>query len=115
MKQFIIILILFSSLLAACSAGPDNTDFAKCLTANGMTFYGAFWCPHCQSMKEKFGDSMKYIQYVECDPRGKNPRPDLCDEKTITGYPTFIFANDNRLQGAQDLSNLGVEAGCSLS
>ena len=116
MRTILIILILISSVvLAACSsAGPDLDGFAKCLTTNGMTFYGAFWCPHCASMKEDFGDSMKYVQYVECDARGTNPQPGLCEEKGIEGFPTFIFDNGNRLSGRQPLSELAVEAGCPL-
>jgi len=115
MKKIIVTLLVLTTILAACGGGVNNYDeFAKCLTTNGMTFYGAFWCPHCQNMKTEFGDSMKYIQYVECDTRGKNAQPQLCDEKKITGYPVFEFASGKRLQGEQPLLDLAVAGGCKL-
>lgn len=114
MKKIMILLLILSVFAAACSSSASYDEFAKCLTTNGMTFYGAFWCPHCQVMKERFGDSNKYIQYVECDARGQNPQPETCDAKGIEGYPTFIFADGTRLSGQQPLSELAMAAGCSL-
>ena len=73
------------SQLSSCPLTADKDAFAKCLTDKGWTMYGAVWCPHCQDQKKAFGDSFKYIKYVEC--------PDniqLCTDKGVNGYPTWI-------------------------
>src|SRR6202049_1187518 len=46
--------------------------FAKCLTAKQAKMYGAFWCPHCEEQKEKFGPSFQYAPYIECGIKGSN-------------------------------------------
>ncbi len=67
--------------------------FAKCITAKKtVTFYGAFWCPHCQAEKARFGASAQYLPYVECstaDGQGQTP---VCIAAGITTYPTWQFA-----------------------
>ena len=46
--------------------GPGQYDvFAQCLKDTGAVFYGAFWCPHCQSQKKLFGSSVKLLPYDE--------------------------------------------------
>src|ERR1700677_3533911 len=40
--------------------------FAQCIANTSTTFYGAWWCPHCQAQKTEFGDAAKYLPYVEC-------------------------------------------------
>ena len=74
------------SKISSCPLTTDKDAFAKCLTEKGLTFYGAEWCSHCKSQKELFGDSLKYIKYVEC--------PDniqICIDKGVQGYPTWIL------------------------
>ncbi len=51
--------------------------------------YGAFWCPHCEAQKELFGPALDNVPYVECDPGGESPQPQLCQDKGIQGYPTW--------------------------
>ena len=97
------------------SASPGKyDDFAKCLTDNGVAMYGAYWCPHCQNQKKTFGKSFDYINYVECDPRGDNARPQLCKEKGVEGYPTWEFANGDMISGELPLNELSFRSGCSL-
>ena len=64
----------------------DMDKFAKCLAEKGATMYGAEWCGHCQDQKNMFGDSFKYINYVECP-----NKPDICLNAGIKGYPTWII------------------------
>ncbi|TAL48514.1 hypothetical protein EPN87_00365 [archaeon] len=87
---------------------------AQCLTEKGFVMYGAYWCPHCANQKAMFGSSFKYINSVECDPNGNNPQPQLCKEKDITGYPTWIY-NDQKLEGEQSVESLSILSGCQLS
>lgn len=89
----IIIIVAGIGVLASKSQDPGKYDeFAQALKSSGAVFYGAFWCPHCQTEKELFGNSKKYLPYVECS----NPDQSVtavCKEKKIESYPTWFFAN----------------------
>ncbi|MGV8087251.1 MAG: peptidylprolyl isomerase [Candidatus Woesearchaeota archaeon] len=92
----------------------NNFDaFAKCITANGAKFYGAYWCSHCNNQKTLFGDSMKYIQYVECAVEGQpQVQTSECTAAGISGYPTWII-NGKSYPGEQTMANLAKLTGCS--
>ncbi|MFA7243875.1 MAG: protein disulfide isomerase family protein [Patescibacteria group bacterium] len=81
------------------------TGLAKYMTAQGMVMYGAYWCPHCKSQKEIFGDAFKYVDYVECDASGPDANPDECVAKGIEGYPTWIY-NGTKYSGDKSLQEL---------
>ena len=89
-------------------------DFAKCLTEKGATFYGTYWCSHCANQKKLFGSSLKYINYIECDPKGENAKPEICKQNGIRGYPTWII-NGRHYEGEQSLQQLSSLTECSLS
>lgn len=84
-------------------------EFAQCLTSNGATMYGNYNCLHCQNEKKTFGDSFKYISYVECTVDSKE-----CVSKRINTVPTWIFTDGRRLVGEQGLEVLSRESGCAL-
>ncbi|GIU68879.1 MAG: hypothetical protein KatS3mg002_0115 [Candidatus Woesearchaeota archaeon] len=89
-------------------------DFAKCLTEKGAKMYGAYWCPHCNNQKEMFGDSVKYITYVECAVEGQpQVQTPECIAERIAGYPTWII-NGERYPGEQTLQTLSKLTGCKL-
>lgn len=89
-------------------------ELAQCLADKGAVFYGAFWCPHCQNQKKMFGTSADKLPYVECStPDGKSQLP-ACNEKQITGYPTWIFADGERREGEVSLRDLAEKTGCTL-
>jgi hypothetical protein len=89
-------------------------DLARCLTEKGAKFYGAFWCPHCQTQKKWFGNSEKLLPYVECSqPNGKD-RMQICIDKTIEQYPTWEFADGSRLMGEQQPATLAEKTGCAM-
>lgn len=118
MKALIIIsIVVFAILLAACSsktASKEKVDeFAKCLTASGTKMYGAFWCPHCARTKARFGPSFKYIDYVECDPRGDKEQSELCISKGIDKYDTWEFANGSRIVSEPTFEQLAKMSGCT--
>ncbi len=71
----------------------------------GAKMYGAYWCPHCAHQKEMFGAAFRSINYIECDPQGKNAKPKLCSAAKITGYPTWEV-NGKQLVGVQSLEDL---------
>ena len=87
--------------------------FAKCLTDSGAVFYGSITCGHCGDQKELFGDAMKYINYVECNPRAENARPQDCVSANIEYFPTWIIGGE-KIIGMQPLQNLAEKTTCEL-
>ncbi len=102
-------------------AGPGKYDaFATCLKDKGATFYGAFWCPHCQAQKKAFGSSAKYLPYVECSTPDANGQTQICIDKKIQSYPTWELADgtiipDDSPDGAGvKFETLAAKTGCVL-
>lgn len=97
------------------SSKPSQLDsFAQCLKDRGAVFYGAFWCPHCQRTKQMFGSSAHLLPYVECSTSDGQGQTQICKEKGITGYPTWIFADGSKLEGETTLDQLSQASGCPL-
>ncbi len=98
------------------SAVPDGKydAFAKCLGEKKATFYGAFWCSHCQAQKKEFGSSARLLPYVECSTPDGNGITAVCKEKGIQGYPTWEFADGTRETGELSLERLAEKTGCLL-
>lgn len=89
-------------------------DFAKCITGKGAKMYGAYWCPHCENNKKLFGDSIQYVEYVECAVEGQpQVQTEECTDAGITGYPTWEV-NGEKYPGEQTLENLARLTGCTL-
>src|ERR1017187_4760198 len=66
--------------------------FARCLKDRGVKMYGAWWCPHCQEQKEKFGASFEYAPYVECGIKGDtHGEAQVCKDENIHHFPTWQF------------------------
>ncbi len=78
----------------------DLVAFAQCLKDEGATFYGAFWCPHCQATKRIFGEAaVAKLPYVECaTPDGQGQLP-ICTQNGIESYPTWVFKDGSRIGG----------------
>ena len=90
--------------------------FAKCLADSGVKMYGASWCSHCQNQKKLFGESFNEIEYIECaDPANSNKQAQTCTDADITGYPTWIFADGQRLAGELTLQSLSEKSGCEYN
>ncbi len=101
------------------SVAPGKYDqFAMCLKDKGATFYGAFWCPHCQKQKKLFGSSAKLLPYVECSTLDGNGQLQICKDKNISGYPTWELADGARLPNENDagvtLETLAQKTSCVL-
>ncbi len=110
------IIIVLASILAVAifaffsQTEPVNVDeFAKCVAEKELTMYGAEWCVYCTQDKKAFGESFKYINYVEC--------PDniqFCIDKGINAYPTWTDKEGNKYEGAQGLAGIARITGCPL-
>lgn len=99
------------------STGPSQYDgFAQCLKDKGVVMYGAFWCPHCQRTKAMFGTAVKYLPYIECSTPDGQGQTQVCKDKGIKSYPTWVFpATTTTLTGEHSFSELSALSGCALS
>jgi hypothetical protein len=105
---------------------PDQKDeaakagkldrFAKCLTEKQLTMYGHYLCPHCAEQKEKFGEAFQYIHYVECGTFGQpmTVQNDTCKGMQIKRYPTWVFADGERVEAVETMEQLSQKTGCKL-
>ena len=87
---------------------------ATCIKDSGASFYGAFWCPHCQNQKALFGSSAKLLPYIECSTPDGNSQLPVCNEAGVTGYPTWKFANGTVETGELSLAELSQKTNCPL-
>jgi len=95
---------------------PGKLDsFASCIKNSGATFYGAFWCSHCQKQKAMFGRSSKLLPYVECSASDGKSQLLICTEAGISGYPTWQFPDGTRETGEISLTRLAEKTACELS
>lgn len=119
---FIVIIVLvlgaIGTVIIRGSGTPKSTvnydAFATCLKDKGAVFYGAFWCSHCQAEKKLFGSSEKLLPYVECSTPDGNSQTQICKDKKIEGYPTWIFTDGSILNGEIPLATLAEKTSCPL-
>lgn len=97
------------------SGGPGKYDgFASCIAESKAKFFGAFWCPHCQSQKALFGKSAKKLPYVECSTPDGRGQTKECADAGIKGYPTWRFADGSEKGGEVSLVDLASSTKCAL-
>lgn len=114
----VIIAVIVIGIVAWSTSGyfikddNDSSDldkFAKCLTEKGATLYVSKYCGYCKNQKEMFGDSLEYLNLVEC-----TEKQELCQQKGIIGVPTWII-DELPYSGVQQFERLSELTGCSLS
>ena len=86
-----------------------SQTFAQCLTEQGIVFYGAYWCPHCKTQKELFGDDIKFINYFECEDDKQT-----CIDEGVKAYPTWKIKGE-LYEGVRSLKELSELSSCSLN
>ncbi len=107
--------VVVASLFTVGKVTPSALEpFAVCLGENGATFYGAFWCGHCQEQKQLFGNAKNSLPYVECSSPDGQRQLDVCENASVESYPTWVFANGERTSGVQTLAQLAEKTGCPL-
>jgi thiol-disulfide isomerase/thioredoxin len=97
------------------NSGPGQLDeFAACLKDQGAVFYGTFWCPHCRATKALFGKSASKLPYVECSTLDGSAQTQVCKDKKIESYPTWIFKDGSQLVGEVTLEALSEKTSCPI-
>lgn len=92
-------------------SGPAQIALAAHLQRINAKMYGAYWCPHCHSQQELFGkEAFNSLNYIECDPRGKDARPDLCKAANIKAYPSWEIRG-KYYTGRQSLEKIAILSG----
>ncbi|MDY6804449.1 MAG: vitamin K epoxide reductase family protein [Cyanobacteriota bacterium] len=96
------------------NSAPANVALAEHLTEKDIKMYGAYWCAACRTQKQLFGkEAVAKLSYIECDPKGKNPQPNLCQAAGIQSYPTWSVDGQfyPGVQRLEDLSRLSGYSG----
>lgn len=92
------------------SSEADMT-LARHLKTTGAACYTAWWCPHCQDQREKFGrEATALAPFVECSDSNRRRTPECRANKDIEGFPTWRIAGKLHV-GAQELSKLAELSG----
>jgi uncharacterized membrane protein len=99
-----------TSMNTTTISGTSEIALAQHLKRVGAKMYGSFTCSHCQMQKESFGkEAARIFNYIECNPQGKNARPDLCQAAKIEATPAWeingkFYAGKKSLKELADLS-----------
>lgn len=114
-----LVVIVAGIVIATRNGGGRVVDtriaFAQCLAQKEVTFYGAFWCPHCNSQKDMFGKkATKELPYVECSTADAKSQTLVCQEAGVTNYPTWKFVDGTTITGEQTFEKLSALSGCPV-
>ncbi|NEQ68475.1 MAG: vitamin K epoxide reductase family protein [Symploca sp. SIO2D2] len=92
-------------------SGESEIELAVHLTEIGAKKYGAYWCPHCHEQKQLFGkEAFSKVDYIECDPKGKNGQPQVCKDAGVKSYPNWTI-NGELIEGVKTLDELADLSG----
>lgn len=107
-------IFLFSAPASSQQPQRAKVDaFAQCLAKKNIVMYGSYLCLHCDDQKKLFGDSFKYVHYVECSIMGLPQDRNACKLAQIRFTPTWILPSGERLIGVQSLKQLSDKTGCT--
>ncbi len=91
---------------------PAALALANHLKQKEAKMYGTYWCLACKGQKLAFGEkAFRQITYIECDPAGSNPQPNLCRQANVTGFPTWEIDGKFTCQGGCTLDKLADISG----
>jgi hypothetical protein len=110
----VVVLIVLAYLGLHYQSTHKYDTFAKCLTAHGAKMYGLYWCPHCIEQKKMFGESFRYVDYVECAVKGSREEAVPCKIAGVKLFPSWQFAPEPPKEGVLSLDALSDKTGCRL-
>jgi thiol-disulfide isomerase/thioredoxin len=91
----------------------ERALFGQHLKDQGVIFYGAFWCSHCQEQKKRMGKEVWEQIYVECSTPDGRGQLDVCKEAGVDSYPTIVFKDGTKKVGVIDIAELEERTGYS--
>ncbi len=100
-------------VLDASTPVNDLAAFAQQLNAAGAKLYGAAWNSDTTAQKQLFGDGAQFLSFVESTNTNHDPNQ-IATSHSITTYPTWIFADNSRLEGVQTLAAISAQAGIAI-
>ena len=100
-------------VLDASTPVNDLVAFAQQLSAAGVKLYGAAWNADTTAQKNMFGDGAQFLSFVESTNTNHEPNQNATSHN-ITTYPTWIFADNSRLEGVQTLAAISSQAGIAI-
>lgn len=86
---------------------PTASRLAKCLSEKGFVMYGTDTCGACAIQRSYFGSYFSHVNYINCD-----RNPSICENKGISGYPTWEDREGRKYKGAIPLDMLAQLSGC---
>lgn len=102
----IVSIVFFSG--CAQTTPVDNLDtFSQCLTEKWAVLYGAKNCPHCLEQRKMFGESVQYIDYVECTEEFER-----CGK--LRSVPAREFKDGSIVEWRQQFETLARLTNCKL-
>lgn len=112
----VVAVVLIIAGMVWYSSRPGAHDaFASCIQESGAKFFGAFWCPHCQTQKAMFGKSAKLLPYVECSTPNGKAQLEICKDNKVETYPTWHFKDGTVKTGTLSFTELSVLTSCPIS
>lgn len=96
-------------VLDASTPVNDLAAFAKLLTANGVTLYGAAWDPTTTAQRQLFGDGSQFLNFVEITNPNRTLNGTATANNVTTTSPTWVFPDSSRLTGTQTLESLAQQ------
>lgn len=100
-----------SSTASSANVSPE-VALARHLRRVNAKMYAAYWCGVCQRQLRMFGEeAAKEVTVIECDPRGQNAQPELCDRVGIRAFPTWEINGKLLEPGGFSLQGLAEVSG----
>lgn len=91
-------------------SGAAEIALVEHLIAKDVKYYGAYRCSDCQSQRSLFGAvAAAKLPYIECADGTENSQRQLCKEKDIKRFPTWVidgkyFTGSKNLQEIAELT-----------
>ena len=120
-------LLIGASYISTSSSnpGPKYNEFAQCLASKHYVMLGSATCSSCLKQRDAFGEAMRFIEEIECDPRNADNAEEeaevkFCATFQIRKTPTWVQLDESRNTlyrfdaGIQSFDALSSASGCAL-
>lgn len=103
----IVIAVIILAYFLINKPKPETPEaVAKCIGEKSI-FYSQEGCIHCINQKKLFGENVKFLNIYDCTSNWT-----YCEEKGITGTPTWILFNGTIIEGKREINYLANAMEC---